>query len=167
MTVSQDKVVSISYQLNLDAPDGEFVQKVEADDPLAFIYGIGQLLPDFEKNIAGLKVGDGFEFNIPQGYGAFIQENVIDVPISIFVDENGEPVNDILQEGNSIPMQDQQGRPLTGYVLEIGPETVKMDFNHPLAGKDLFFKGEIVDVRDATPEELDHGHVHGPGGHHH
>ena len=95
MTVSQDKVVSISYQLNLDAPDGEFVQKVEADDPLAFIYGIGQLLPDFEKNIAGLKVGDGFEFNIPQGYGAFIQENVIDVPISIFVDENGEPVSNV------------------------------------------------------------------------
>jgi FKBP-type peptidyl-prolyl cis-trans isomerase SlyD len=64
-------------------------------------------------------------------------------------------------------MQDQDGNPMDGRVLEIGTETVKMDFNHPLAGEELHFKGEILEVREATAEELDHGHVHGPGGHHH
>jgi FKBP-type peptidyl-prolyl cis-trans isomerase SlyD len=64
-------------------------------------------------------------------------------------------------------MQDQEGNPLDGKVVEIGDENVKMDFNHPLAGEALSFSGVVIDVREATEEELDHGHVHGPGGHHH
>jgi FKBP-type peptidyl-prolyl cis-trans isomerase SlyD len=64
-------------------------------------------------------------------------------------------------------MQDQNGNPMDGKVVEITDETVKMDFNHPLAGEALHFKGTVVEVRAASAEELDHGHVHGPGGHHH
>jgi FKBP-type peptidyl-prolyl cis-trans isomerase SlyD len=64
-------------------------------------------------------------------------------------------------------MQDQHGNPLEGLVLEIGEDTVKMDFNHPLAGKHLHFSGEVLDVREASAEETEHGHVHGPHGHHH
>ena len=66
-----------------------------------------------------------------------------------------------------ITMQDQNGNPLDGRVLEIHPEKVIMDFNHPLAGKNLHFSGVVIEVREATDEELSHGHVHGPGGHHH
>jgi len=65
------------------------------------------------------------------------------------------------------PMMDQEGNKLPGRIMEINEEDVLMDFNHPLAGKELHFTGEITDVRMATSEELEHGHIHGPGGHHH
>jgi FKBP-type peptidyl-prolyl cis-trans isomerase SlyD len=66
-----------------------------------------------------------------------------------------------------VPMQDQDGNPMNGVILGFDDTTVQIDFNHPLADQDLNFKGAIVSVRDASAEELDHGHVHGPGGHHH
>lgn len=66
-----------------------------------------------------------------------------------------------------IPMQDDQGNQFRGEILKIDYKGVHMDFNPPLAGFDLLFKGEVVSIRDADPEEIDHGHVHGPGGHHH
>jgi FKBP-type peptidyl-prolyl cis-trans isomerase SlyD len=74
---------------------------------------------------------------------------------------------DILQVGRMVPMQDQDGNPMNGIILEFDDQTVKIDFNHPLADQELNFKGAIVSVRDANSEELDHGHVHGPGGHQH
>ncbi|HWY35747.1 MAG TPA: hypothetical protein VNX68_13965, partial [Nitrosopumilaceae archaeon] len=69
--------------------------------------------------------------------------------------------------GEELPMLDAEGHEMYGLVVQVGEEHVTMDFNHPLAGHDLHFSGEILEVRDATPEELDHGHVHGPHGHHH
>jgi FKBP-type peptidyl-prolyl cis-trans isomerase SlyD len=80
---------------------------------------------------------------------------------------DGELQEDMLVEGNIIPLQDQQGNPMQGVVLEIGGDTVKMDLNHQLAGKTLHFSGEVLEVREATKEEIAHGHVHGPDGHHH
>jgi FKBP-type peptidyl-prolyl cis-trans isomerase SlyD len=79
----------------------------------------------------------------------------------------GKIEDDLLKIGNAIPMQNNQGQALSGIVKEIKEDKVLMDFNHPLADVNLFFTGEILDVRDATKEELEHGHVHGPGGHHH
>ena len=73
----------------------------------------------------------------------------------------------MLKPGSFIPMQDQDGHPLQGKVLSVGESDVKLDFNHPMAGKNLHFTGEIVEVRDASDEELNHGHVHGHGGHQH
>ena len=73
----------------------------------------------------------------------------------------------MLKIGNVIPMQDQNGNPLRGTVKEIADTTVKMDFNHTLAGQELHFTGQIVDLREGTEEEISHGHVHGPGGHQH
>lgn len=73
----------------------------------------------------------------------------------------------MLTVGNFVPMQDNEGNPLEGKIVEVNSEHVKMDFNHPLAGKTLHFTGKIVDLRDATEDELNHGHVHGPHGHHH
>jgi FKBP-type peptidyl-prolyl cis-trans isomerase SlyD len=74
---------------------------------------------------------------------------------------------DILQIGAMLPMQDQDGNPMDGKLVEIGDETVKLDFNHPLAGESLHFTGKVESVREATSDELDHGHVHGEGGHQH
>lgn len=94
------------------------------------------------------------------------EEAIIDLEKSIF-EVNGVIDQKLLEIGNTITMQDQHGNPLDGIVVEVGSDTVKMDFNHPLAGESLHFSGEILEVRDATAEEIAHGHVHGPHGHHH
>jgi FKBP-type peptidyl-prolyl cis-trans isomerase SlyD len=91
---------------------------------------------------------------------------VVDIPKQVF-EVDGQIDEEMLQEGNFLPMADNQGNHMQGKVVEIGADTVKMDFNHPLAGMVMHFDGKVADVRDATQEELAHGHVHGEGGHHH
>ena len=135
---------------------------------MVFLYGVGGLLERFEDNIRGLGVGDPFEFSIDpeEGYGEFDEEAVISLPKDVFK-VDGKIDNNMLQVGNFIPMTDNEGNRLQGRVLEVEDENIVMDFNHPLAGKNMHFKGEVVGVREATAEELAHGHVHGEGGHHH
>lgn len=162
MNISKNKVVSLSYELRLDNKDGEIIETVNPDHPLIFIYGTGNLLPEFENNINGLKVNDTFAFKLPSenAYGQAVEEAVVEIPITAFM-VDGELDNDMLFEGNAIPMTDSQGNHLNGVVVEVKSDSVVMDFNHPLAGDDLYFSGTVVDVRDATEEELKHGHVHG------
>jgi FKBP-type peptidyl-prolyl cis-trans isomerase SlyD len=145
-----------------------FFEKTEKENPFTFLYGTGSLLPDFENNISGLKSGDSFDFSIAydEAYGDYDEEKVVSVPKTAFK-VDGKMNEDIIRMGNVIPMQDSEGNHLQGEIVGIDFSSVQMDFNHPLAGMDLYFKGEIVEVRDAQPEELEHGHVHGPGGHHH
>ncbi len=168
MIISKNKVVSLSYELKLDNAAGETVDKADASQPLVFLYGAGNLLPKFESNIADLKVSDNFEFTLDSedGYGPVIEEAVVELPIDIFmVDGKIDP--EMVQVGNVVPMQDNEGRPLDGLIVEVTDEKVKMDFNHPMAGKTLHFSGTILEVREATTEEISHGHVHGPHGHQH
>jgi FKBP-type peptidyl-prolyl cis-trans isomerase SlyD len=165
LPVAPNHVVSISYTLSL--ADGEVADFAEADEPLVFIHGIGQTLEAFDARLEGLNVGDGFSFQLPaeEGYGMHTDEWIVELPKSVF---GGDDIPaDLLQLGAMLPMQDQDGNPMDGEVIEIGDDTVKMDFNHPLAGEALHFTGTILAVREATAEELDHGHVHGEGGHHH
>lgn len=161
MVVSDKKVVSLSYELRLNSKDGDVVEKVEKGSPLTFLFGSGSLLPKFEDNLAGLKVGESFDFNLvsEDAYGEFDERSVIDIPLQAFQAE-GKVDYDLVKVGNNIPMQDSSGNRLVGVVKEIGDEKVKMDFNHPLAGQHLFFKGEITELRDATDEEIAHGHLH-------
>ncbi len=161
MEIGKDKVVSVTYQLSVDGYDGEVVEAVKEDKPLTFLYGVGNMLEKFEENLNGLKQGDDFDFKIEcdEAYGQASDDAVVDLPINIFEVE-GKIDYDLLKEGNYIPMQDQQGNRLDGIVLEVGDEKVKMDFNHPLAGDDLFFKGSVIEVREATDEEKEHGHAH-------
>ena len=107
-----------------------------------------------------------FDFKIPaeDGYGEYDEEAVVDLPLDIFKDEDGEIPTDVLVAGNMIPMTNEDGHQLMGQVVEVTDTNVVMDFNHPLAGREMWFKGAILDVRDATREELNHGHVHGIGG---
>ena len=162
MNISKNKVVSLSYELRLESKDGEIIETVNADRPLVFIYGTGGLLPEFERNIADMKTGDKFAFLLTSenAYGPAVDEALVEIPISAFM-VDGEIDNDLLVEGNAIPMTDSDGNRLNGIVAEVKDNSVIMDFNHPLAGDDLFFTGSVVDVREATPEELKHGHVHG------
>lgn len=164
MNVSKDKVVSISYELKVN---GDLIDSAQADNPLVFLYGHGQLLPLFEDNINNLAQGDSFEFMIPSkdGYGEVNEDAIVELPKEIFVID-GELQEDLLVIGNRLPMRDSEGNALDGTVVEITDNSVVMDFNHPLAGQDLFFTGKIEMIREATPEEISHGHVHGQGHHH-
>ena len=158
MTVTNEKVISLTYDLRIDDKDGKLVESVTNDAPLTFIFGTGKLLPKFEDNLKGLNVGEEFEFslNSTEAYGDFNEDAVVNVPISIF-QVNGQIDDNLLKVGNSIPMMDKSGNRLSGIVLEINDNDVKMDFNHPLAGNELFFKGKVTEVREATEDELAQG----------
>ncbi len=168
MKVGNQKVVSLTYELREENEQGELIQKVDADRPFVYLFGIGGLLPKFEQNLEGLAVGDQFSFGMTaaESYGEHTEEAIIDVDKQIF-EIDGQIDEELLTIGNQITMQDNEGNPLDGIVLEVTDSIVKMDFNHPLAGLDLHFSGEILDVREATSDEMAHGHAHGPGGHHH
>lgn len=162
MEISKNKVVSLVYELRVDSKDGEIVEKLNDASPLTFIYGIGNLLPKFESNINGLKLGDNFDFilNCDEAYGPSTDEAVVDVPKEVFV-VDGKFDSEMVKEGNAIPMLDGEGNRLNGIVLGVSDSTVKMDFNHPLADENLFFAGKVVGIREATEEEITHGHIHG------
>lgn len=165
MKIAKHTVPSVTYTLVVD---GEVVDKAEKDQPLSFIQGIGMMVPGFESNLEGLTAGTKYEFSLTpeEAYGAYNEEAVVDLPMSTF-EVDGKVKEGLLNVGQVVPMQDQNGNPLQGTVIEIAEDKVKMDFNHMLAGKELNFTGEILEVREATQAELDHGHVHGPGGHQH
>lgn len=167
MVVEKDKAVFLHYTLTEGNADGELIETTEGDEPLAFIYGIGAMLPEFEANIEGLKAGDKFSFTIKaaDAYGERDESAIVEVPKSIF-ETDGRIPDGLLEIGNILPLTDQHGNHYQGIVHWIGLESVKIDFNHPMAGVDLHFTGYIESVRDASDEELDHGHIHhGIGGH--
>ena len=161
MKIEKNKVVSVTYDLRTEGHEGQIVESATVEQPLRFIYDAGMMLPAFEQNLAGLSEGDTFQFKLSadEAYGQIVPENVIDIPKSAF-EIDGKIEDGLLEKDNIIPLQDQQGNRFDGRVEKVNDDTVTMDFNHPMAGKDLYFTGKIIEVRDATPEELDHGHVH-------
>jgi FKBP-type peptidyl-prolyl cis-trans isomerase SlyD len=168
MIIEKNTVVSLTYKLHKDDAAGEMIEAVRDDQPFVFLYGNGSLLPDFESNLAGKKVGDKVDFGIEaaNAYGLPDDKAMEYVPKDIFMID-GKLADDLLIVDNIVNLRDQEGRLVRAKVVEIGESEVLMDFNHPLAGQNLFFEVEVLDVREATKEELDHGHVHGPGGHEH
>ncbi|HWV32956.1 MAG TPA: FKBP-type peptidyl-prolyl cis-trans isomerase [Dyadobacter sp.] len=170
MKVEKNSVVALTYSLSIPDSEGEtdVVEVVTENDPMYFIHGISGLPEGFENQIEGLSAGDTFEFTVApeEGYGEYDEEAVVDLPKSVF--QNSEvDENELLQVGNIIPMTNEDGERLHGQIVEIHDDVVIMNFNHPLAGKQMHFAGKILSIRAATREELDHGHVHGVGGVHH
>jgi len=165
MIAEKNSVVSIVYELRSGSQEGEIVEALTPENPLTFIFGTGGLLPKFEENLTGLTSGDNFEFllNSEDAYGPVVESAVVHVPKNIF-EVDGKTDENLLKVGNMVPMMDAEGRRMNGKIVTIEAEAVQMDFNHPMAGNDLFFKGEVTDVREATEEELSHGHTHGDGG---
>jgi FKBP-type peptidyl-prolyl cis-trans isomerase SlyD len=165
MEIAKNTVVSLTYALEVE---GELIERTDKDNPLVFLVGTGSMIPGFEHQLLGKQKGDTYKITIPpeDGYGESDPEAVVELSKDIFKID-GLLQEDMLEEGKVVPMQDQNGQPLQGIVVEVGEDNVKMDFNHRLAGKTLDFTGEILDVRAATSEEISHGHVHGEGGHHH
>jgi FKBP-type peptidyl-prolyl cis-trans isomerase SlyD len=164
MDISKDKVVSVSYELNVQ---NEIVDKADAANPMEFIFGKGTLIQSFEDNIKGLKEGDSFDFKIAseKAYGKVNQEYIIKLPKDVFA-QDGEVASDVLVVGTRLPMVDQEGNHLNGLILDVKEDHVVMDFNHPLAGEDLHFTGKVEGIREASAEEKAHGHAHNPDHNH-
>ena len=168
--IAQDAVVTITYDLSVtdDTQQNVLVEQAEADAPMVFLFGHSSLPEEFENQLAGKQPGDSFDFSLSpeQGYGDYDEQAVVQIPKNVF-EVDGKLDDDMLQPGNYLPMADNEGNHMQAKVVEVGPEQVTMDFNHPLAGMVMHFAGQVQAVRPATAEELTHGHVHGEGGHDH
>jgi FKBP-type peptidyl-prolyl cis-trans isomerase SlyD len=155
MKIGKNKMVSLTYDLHYDNAEGELIEQATIEKPLSFVFGAGLMLPKFEASLENLEAGNPFEISLQDvdAYGELDENAIVDLPKHIFFID-GEFDDEIVQVGNTVPMMSTSGQRLNGLVLEITDDTVKMDFNHPLAGEALFFKGEIVEVREATDDEL-------------
>lgn len=161
MTIAPNSVVTLTYKLHtVENGERTFVEEAGKDSPLDFLYGVGMMLPKFEEHITGLKVGDKIDFELAavDAYGEKDDRAVAQLPMEMFGENELPPVGEIL------PLQDQEGNQFRGTVTEISPEAVVVDLNHPMAGQNLHFDIEILTVREATADELSHGHSHGPDG---
>jgi FKBP-type peptidyl-prolyl cis-trans isomerase SlyD len=168
MQITEKKVVSLVYELYVNAENDEYeiVEVVGDDQPMVFLVGHSGLPIDFENRLEGLKEGDSFDFELaPQeGFGDFSDDDVAEFPMDMFKIEEEQVSSDLLEIGNFIPFTNDDGSQITGRVYEVRENVVLIDFNHPLAGKSLKFEGSVLKIRDATADELAHGHVHGEGG---
>lgn len=168
MTIDTNMVVSLIYKLT-NHKTGKQIEETTVENPMQFLYGVGAIIPEFEENLKGKKEGDSFSFSIDSAnaYGNRSEDQIAMIPVSVFHDEAGCLNEKDFFVGALVPMSDNEGNHLRGLVVEIKDELVKMDFNHPLADTDLHFEGKILEIRPASQEELDHGHVHGVHGHQH
>lgn len=161
MTIAQHKVVTIHYKV-VDVDSGEVIDSSEGGQPMTYLHGAQNIIPGLEQALEGKQVGDEFEVTVApaDAYGEYSDERVQQVPMAAF--EGVEKV----EPGMAFTAQTEHG-PVSLIVTEVDEATVTVDANHPLAGKSLQFSVKIESVRDASEEELAHGHVHGEGGHHH
>lgn len=156
MKISPNKFVSVSYDLNVgEGAEKELMERATSENPLEFIFGTNSMLEAFEKNLDNLSEGDTFDFVLTpeQAYGEYDDEHVVDLPRNIF-EADGKLDENVIFEGNTVPMMDANGNRLNGSVVSVGDDAIKMDFNHPLAGETLHFTGNVLSVREATPEEI-------------
>jgi FKBP-type peptidyl-prolyl cis-trans isomerase SlyD len=161
MQVAQDKVVLIRYTLKNDA--GEVLDSSDGGAPLAYLHGQGNIVAGLETALGGKQAGDKLSVRVvaADGYGVRDASLVQQVPRRSF----GGVSN--IKTGMQFHVQTAQGQKRVVTVTRIKGDMVTVDGNHPLAGENLNFDVEVTEVRDATAEELEHGHVHGTGGHHH
>lgn len=158
MENTTQKYVTVAYELYIDNEKGihELAEKAPVEHPFQFISGMGVTLPAFEENIVGLQAGDKFDFVLKKddAYGEYVQEHVIDLPKSTFY-VNGKFDKDMVYPGAVLPLVNEDGNRFNGLVLKVTDEVVTVDLNHPFAGKDLHFKGEVVTLREATNAEIE------------
>ena len=161
MKIEKDKVVSFHYSLSEES--GTHVEDSRDREAMAVMFGHGNIIAGLEQAMAGHVAGDRFDVVVPpeQGYGDRREDATQRVPKKYFRDAEH------LQPGMTTVLNTKDGRQQMVTVTKVGSSVVDVDLNHPMAGKTLNFAIEITDVREPTPEELAHGHVHGSGGHQH
>ncbi|MFA7555638.1 MAG: peptidylprolyl isomerase [Spongiibacteraceae bacterium] len=160
MLIGQNSVVSIHYTLTNDS--GDVLDQSQPGEPLVYLHGNQNIIPGLENELTGKVAGADFKVSIQptDGYGERSEEMIQQVPRDAF------PADIEIETGMQFNAESPNG-PVSVTVIEVGEANVTIDGNHPLAGLTLHFEGKIEGVRDATQEELDHGHAHAPGGHHH
>jgi FKBP-type peptidyl-prolyl cis-trans isomerase SlyD len=157
MKIEARKIVSFHYTLSNEA--GEQMESSRERDPMSYLHGSRNIIPGLEKAMAGKAAGDAFEVTVEpaDAYGERDDERVQRVSAKLFRQ------SDRLEPGQLVTLQTKQG-PIQATVVKVGRFNVDVDTNHPLAGQSLTFDVEVTDVRDATKEEMSHGHAHGKGG---
>jgi FKBP-type peptidyl-prolyl cis-trans isomerase SlyD len=160
MSISKDSVASFHYTLKDD--DGNTIDSSAGQEPLPYLHGAGNIVPGLERELEGKTTGDKLSVIVKpvDGYGEMNESLVQELPKTMFAG-----VDDI-KAGMDFHAETDNGQQMVT-VTKVEEDTVTIDGNHPLAGKNLHFDIEVTEVREASPEELEHGHVHGPGGHHH
>ena len=162
MAIETNNVVALTYTLYTVEENGEktLVEETTSENPLTYLHGVGMMLPKFEENVAGLETGDkkSFVLTAEDAYGERNNDAIAQLPVDMFAEAGMPPVGAIL------PLSDNNGNNFSAVVIEVSPEVVVADLNHPMAGKTLNFEVEILNARPATEEELSHGHAHGVDG---
>lgn len=161
MSLDKNKVVTFSYTLKDD--EGNILDAASSGAPFSFLSGNGQILPKLEEAFHGMLLGTkkNVKINAADAYGDYNEKAVQQV------DRNNFPEDADLQPGMQFIANSPEGHQMPFIISEVSENNITIDFNHPLAGKNLEFDVELLNIRDATAEEIAHGHVHGPGGHHH
>jgi FKBP-type peptidyl-prolyl cis-trans isomerase SlyD len=154
MKVQDGQIVTMDYTLWVD---GEVVDTSEGTEPIEFLQGAGNIIPGLESQLYGMVVGDSKDVLVTSqdGYGEVDEDAFADVPRDQF------PSDIPMEPGVELQVRDESGHVMNARIDQVEDETVRLDFNHPLAGKDLRFSVKIADIREATEEELEHGHAHG------
>ncbi len=158
MTIQDNTVVTVTYVLREKGPHGPSVEVVDRQYPFRFLFGQGKLLPAFEAQLEGKTPGDTFNFTLTpeEGYGPYLENEIVDVPMEIFNNSSDE-LKELIRIGYYLTLTDSKGQQRNGKVLAVGGETVRMDFNHAMAGKTLHFEGTVLEVREARQEEVNLG----------
>jgi len=160
MQIAANKVATITYTLKDN--DGVLIDQTDNDAPFAFILGVGSIIPGLEAALEGKRAGDKVSVTIEpaEGYGDRDESMIQVMPKNMF-----EGVDEVTA-GMQFHAQTGEGMSVVT-VTAVEDDNVTVDGNHPLSGITLNFDVDVIDVREPTEEELDHGHVHGPGGHNH
>ncbi len=155
LEIGKYAMVTLTYDLRVDDENGEVVEQATEAQPLQFLYGAGAMLPKFESQLAGLREGEPFTIKLSKNdaYGDVNEDAVVELPKHVFL-VGGKFDDELVKIGNTVPMMSSNGQRLNGLVLEVNDDVVTMDFNHPLAGEDLFFAGKVMAVREASDEEV-------------
>jgi len=159
LKVQDGQIVSMDYTLHVD---GEMLDTSSGHEPLEFLQGAGNIIPGLEEELYGMAIGENKKVIVQpdDGYGVLDPDAFVDVPREQF------PASIPLEIGVEIQVTDQSGNPMNARIDSVDEDSVKLDFNHPLAGKELHFDVTIVGLREATDEENEHGHAHGDGHQH-
>jgi FKBP-type peptidyl-prolyl cis-trans isomerase SlyD len=151
--VADDLVITMDYKLSVD---GEVVDSSEDSEPIEFLQGHGNIIPGLEHELYGMKIGDNKKVQVPakDAYGEVDETATMEVTRAEF------PPEIPLEIGTEITISDIDGDLMDARIAKVDDEKITLDFNHPLAGKDLSFDVTVIEIRAATPEELEHGHTH-------
>ncbi|MBB4080033.1 FKBP-type peptidyl-prolyl cis-trans isomerase SlyD [Lewinella aquimaris] len=156
MTIDDHAIVTMTYEVRDGGPSGTLLERMDVNYPFKFMFGTGRMLPAWERRIFGLKSGMGFSFLLApdDAYGKVSPDHVLEAPISIFYNEREQIEPGLLERGQYITLTDSNGKAVNAKVIDWDDKIVTLDANHALAGKTLFFSGAILNVREATVDEL-------------